>query len=68
MSQQSPEVPSPATLRAWAGIANVHGSLLHHGMLEEVQCYVYVKFKNKTATFGQFTLELLALQARKSKF
>lgn len=61
-SQQSPEGPSPATLRAWPGMAG-RGTLLHHGMLEEVQCYVYVKCKNKTAIFGQFTLKLLALQA-----
>lgn len=63
-SQQSPEGPSPATLRAWKGRANVYESLLHYGILEELQYCVYVKCKNKTAIFGQFTL--LAPQARKS--
>lgn len=62
-SQRSPEGPSPATVRAQASGANVHESVLHHGMLEEVQYYVYVKRKNRRAILDQCTHKLLALQA-----
>jgi hypothetical protein len=61
-----PRGPQPSYLEGMGRQSNVYESLLHYGMLEEVQYYVYVKYKNKTAPFGHFTLKLLALQAWKS--